>query len=224
MLLRPGVRELLKGLAIQALTALRDPQLVLSTSQHDEITGLISRQRLAEALESAAKEKAAHAVFCIGLNGFKILNNRFGRRIGDELLHIIGQRLAGQARGKDDVVARIGGDEFALLSKGVRSEEECVVILSRLTRIFESQFPLSSCRVSVSASVGFSLYSPGDSPSELLYQSERAMQAEKLLHHSYFANNIQKAQRSHHHASTARRATQITACRTGLGHKRPAPR
>lgn len=85
---------------------------------HDALTGLANRYLLPDRFEQAR----AHARRCGGsvvlvvldLNGFKLINDRFGHRAGDDLLRCVGARLSAAVRG-EDTVARLGGDEFVLL-------------------------------------------------------------------------------------------------------------
>ncbi|QDE40001.1 EAL domain-containing protein [Luteibacter pinisoli] len=85
---------------------------------HDALTGLSNRtalfSRLDAAVARAAEGTARSALFYLDLDGFKKVNDTYGHLAGDELLTQFGQRLRG-AVGLNDVVARIGGDEFAVL-------------------------------------------------------------------------------------------------------------
>jgi diguanylate cyclase (GGDEF)-like protein len=83
------------------------------TLQHDDLTGLANRRRLERVLrESIASGRPQ--VMLLGLNGFKHVNDELGRPVGDDVLHLLADRLVAAAPA-DAVVARIGGDEFAVL-------------------------------------------------------------------------------------------------------------
>ena len=93
---------------------------------HDPLTGLPNRRALLERLESAvhgAREHGAHgAIAFLDLDRFKIVNDRFGHAVGDRLLREVSEVMGRSVRGAD-VLARIGGDEFALLLSDCRVED-----------------------------------------------------------------------------------------------------
>ncbi|MDR6448984.1 diguanylate cyclase [Paraburkholderia sp. 22099] len=104
---------------------------------HDPMTGLPNRRKLFAALEAAAMrrqaESATHkiAVLYVDLDGFKQVNDSLGHRVGDEFLVAVSKCFRGSVR-KADVVARIGGDEFAVLVRGFSTDAELVEIAGRL--------------------------------------------------------------------------------------------
>jgi diguanylate cyclase len=106
-------------------------------SLHDAMTGLPNRRKLFAALESAAAELAQGetdrriAVLYIDLDGFKRVNDTHGHRIGDEFLIAVSRRFRQTVRNRD-VVARIGGDEFAVLIREFASDTELAAIAQRI--------------------------------------------------------------------------------------------
>lgn len=104
---------------------------------HDPMTGLANRRKLFASLEAAAKqrpeERSAHqlAVLYVDLDGFKQVNDSLGHRVGDEFLVAVARRFRESVR-KDDLVARIGGDEFAVLVREFSTPEELAEIARRL--------------------------------------------------------------------------------------------
>ncbi|WP_200821667.1 GGDEF domain-containing protein [Caballeronia humi] len=102
---------------------------------HDAMTGLPNRRRLFAALEAtaAASPETGHkiAVLYIDLDGFKRVNDTLGHRIGDEFLIAVSRRFRQSVR-NGDVVARIGGDEFAVLVARFETDSELAAIAQRL--------------------------------------------------------------------------------------------
>ncbi|MDR5833998.1 GGDEF domain-containing protein [Caballeronia sp. LZ034LL] len=124
-------------------------------SLHDPMTGLPNRRKLFAALEEAASERAAGngriAVLYIDLDGFKRVNDTRGHRIGDEFLIAVSRRFRQTVRGSD-MVARIGGDEFALLVQSFSSDSELAAIAQRIIACVhetDTQMGLSLVRASI---------------------------------------------------------------------------
>ncbi|MBV8579919.1 MAG: diguanylate cyclase [Candidatus Eremiobacteraeota bacterium] len=95
-------------------------------ASHDPLTGLQNRrafeERLEEAVAGARERGEHHAVGFLDLDRFKVVNDRFGHAVGDRLLREIGRVMGRVVRG-GDVLARIGGDEFALLLANCRIDD-----------------------------------------------------------------------------------------------------
>jgi len=95
-------------------------------ASHDPLTGLQNRRafldRLEDAVRGAREHAEHHAVAFLDLDRFKAVNDRFGHSVGDRLLREIGQVMGRVVRG-GDVLARIGGDEFALLLTNCRLDD-----------------------------------------------------------------------------------------------------
>lgn len=150
-------------------------------AHHDLLTGLPNRalnQKLfAEMLDGpwpeAASASSKLTVFCVDLDGFKGVNDRFGHAAGDAVLVAVAKRLRASVRDVD-FVCRLGGDEFVVLLPDITEREAIVVaerIISRVCEPFE--FAPAAC---VGASIGIaSAPRDGTSADELLSAADRAM-------------------------------------------------
>jgi diguanylate cyclase (GGDEF)-like protein/PAS domain S-box-containing protein len=126
-------------------------------SSHDELTGLGNRkaleERLAQVIDSAHTEKTEHMLAIIDLDQFKIINETSGHTAGDELLRQIAKLLKGIVR-KRDTLARVGGDEFALLLED-RSLSDTRTDIEAIQRAIEGyRFVCDGKSHRLSASVG----------------------------------------------------------------------
>jgi diguanylate cyclase (GGDEF)-like protein len=117
----------------------------------DDLTGLPNRRVLAAALENAVGEPTGLAV--IDLNGFKEVNDSFGHEVGDELLRVVSRRLHEAVR-PEDVLVRMGGDEFAVLISGCNDISSAESVAHRLLRAFTDPFAVAGIRIRVGASAG----------------------------------------------------------------------
>ncbi|MET0012666.1 MAG: EAL domain-containing protein [Sedimenticola sp.] len=132
----------------------------------DTLTGLDNRNRYLlrcdQAISEVQKTGARLAVMLLDIDGFKEVNDNFGHPVGDQVLHEIGTRLDGCMR-QEDIVARIGGDEFAILSRlpdaGLVSIE---TLLRKITAAIESPINIEGYTHYIQASIGISYY-PDDS-------------------------------------------------------------
>src|SRR3569623_993442 len=99
---------------------------VRELAYQDPLTGLANRRQFNEALQVALKSPpasdAVHALLLCDLIGFKQSNDVYGHGVGDELLVVVAQRLLKAVR-ESDLVARVGGDEFAILAQHLMGPE-----------------------------------------------------------------------------------------------------
>ena len=108
-----------------ALEGLRTEERIRHDALHDALTGLPNRalllERLSDAIARADAEDRSLALFFLDVDHLKVLNDSLGHHAGDELLRAIGPRLRAVLR-PEDMIARFGGDEFAVLCEGVGDE------------------------------------------------------------------------------------------------------
>ncbi len=125
-------------------------------------------------------EGDAIAVLFLGLDSFKAINDSFGHRLGDQLLHATARRLKSCLRPADQI-ARVGGDEFAILRRTVRDTEEVTQLADRLQKQVTMPFRLSGQEIFTTASVGIVL-DRGDSghqPEDILRDAHTALNRAK---------------------------------------------
>jgi diguanylate cyclase (GGDEF)-like protein len=154
-------------------------------ARHDDLTGLPNRRLLSErvraALATSALRNSGCAILVFDLDGFKPINDRFGHPAGDIVLREIARRLQNIVR-PQDTVARIGGDEFALLMPDCGSTQDVERIAQRILR--EVAHPLTSVDVggaSLTASLGVVLAPEhGSDPEWLMRMADRAMYDAKI--------------------------------------------
>lgn len=100
-------------------------EAILQSAQTDELTQVYNRkyaERFAENALEEAKDGSIHAFFIMDIDRFKEVNDVYGHAVGDAVLHTFGALLGRQFRG-DDIVGRIGGDEFIILMRNVTTKE-----------------------------------------------------------------------------------------------------
>ena len=150
---------------------------ILQLARHDALTGLPNRRLFGEKLEEAlahVRRGESLTMFCLDLDHFKAVNDGLGHSAGDALLQTVAARLQECVR-ETDTVARIGGDEFAILLFGADRNESSVVA----NRIIESvgmPYDLEGHRVLVGTSIGIaSAPQDGDDAERLLKHADIAL-------------------------------------------------
>ncbi len=126
----------------------------------DSVTGLPNRtrftDRLAEATHRTRRGGDGVTVLLLDLDGFKLVNDSFGHDAGDQLLMAVGRRLQACLR-SEDLLARFGGDEFAVLLDGVAASDGAIRMAGRLVAALQEPFAVDGSEVYVNASVGIAL-------------------------------------------------------------------
>lgn len=150
---------------------------------YDALTGIPNRVMLSDRLKQATaqttRENKLLAVCYLDLDGFKPINDALGHEAGDEVLIEIAKRIGDTIRG-GDTVARLGGDEFVVLLLGLEQGEECVKTLDRLLAAVSEPVHLKVKTVTVSASIGVSIYPLDEEDADtLLRHADQAMYVAK---------------------------------------------
>ena len=152
---------------------------------HDALTGIFNRtlflDRLEQAMPTDEEPDKKTAIVTLGLDGFKKINDSLGHKAGDDLLTQAAVRL-GIGLGEAQSLSRIGGDEFAMLFKGVEIMQRIVNLQQFISEIFATPFFLSGREVFVTASMGISV-APDDAltAEELMKTSDLALNQAKSM-------------------------------------------
>ena len=169
-------------------------------ANHDDLTGLANRRQLKDALVRGLRDAAAAgervAVFLLDLDRFKDVNESLGHAAGDQLLVEMARRLRNGLRSSEalrrrghvpDIIARVGGDEFAVVVGQLGHEDAAAVIGERLRAAFaeplqlaEREIGLTTCiGVAVSGAPAQTAADPDGAADDLIKQAETAMHAAK---------------------------------------------
>jgi len=147
---------------------------------YDTLTGLPNRTnltiRLHQAMANAHHNERRVAVILIDLDDFKIVNDRYGHSTGDELLCAIAQRMKATLRG-GDTLARLSGDEFAVVLQDVVDAESGWHILNRVQKAASDPVQLGDLLLEVSASTGVTFFPQTEvvGADQLLRQADQAL-------------------------------------------------
>ena len=175
-------RETLQDLATLVVTALTGRRRALDLERlalNDYLTGIGNRAQFDRSMEAsfrrAGRSGEIFTVLCLDLDGFKDVNDRLGHAAGDEVLCEVARRLSRVVR-LGDTLARIGGDEFAVIM-GHGGSDAAAVLARRIVDGVRQPFVLSNdATATVTVSVGMASYHPAiSSASELLVQADRAL-------------------------------------------------
>ena len=148
-------------------------------AHHDALTGLANRRlftaHLDHALVTARREGTRLAVMFLDLDRFKTVNDSLGHETGDKLLVEVGKRLAEAVR-QTDTLARMGGDEFAVMVERVDDDLQISNLAERVLRLLEPPVRIGEFELKAAASIGIAVaFSDGTTSDELLKNADTAM-------------------------------------------------
>ncbi len=208
--LQEEVLEQNRALQIEMRNRIQIEELAKHQSLHDTLTGLPNRillnDRLQQAIYTAERNERCVGVLLVNLDRFEEINNTLGHCNGDEILQQVAKRLSNSLRRGDTVaridehydsemVARLDGDEFALILPMLSSSEETIVVAQRVLSVFNEPFPLGDLKLDVSARVSIVNYPEhGVSTETLLQHADVAMYAAKRKRESYLVYNAEMDQ------------------------------
>lgn len=155
-------------------------QQMRQLARFDSLTGLPNRlqfeEKLPEAMARCARSQRPMALMFLDVDKFKSINDSLGHAAGDEVLKEFAHRLTASVR-KTDTVARLAGDEFVVILEGLNSIDEPQFVARKIIATMGgSVFEVGGHAISVSTSLGISLYEGGDmSPARLLTRADEAL-------------------------------------------------
>lgn len=165
----------------------------------DVLTGLPNRvllsDRLKQAMLACDRDHCKVAVFCVGLDHFKSVNDSLGHTVGDLLLQAVAERLESGIR-KTDTISRIGGDEFIIVITDLHNELNASLVASEILGCLDEPFWIADRELFINGSIGISVF-PDDAEdaNTLLKNADMAMYAAKghgRNRYHYYAPQLQE--------------------------------
>ena len=183
----PRVLGALVALAVVGATAVVRLEWRLrvarSDALRDPLTGLPNRvlldDRIEQALRAAQRTGDPFTLILVDLDGFKEVNDVRGHGAGDAVLRSLARRFEAIVR-SNDTVARVGGDEFVILSTGTGNDEQAAALVGRLRHALRRPFRVEGASVEIDGSIGWAVFpTDGATADELLSRADGQMYATK---------------------------------------------
>ena len=163
-----------------------------SLARFDTLTGLPNRlqfnEKMAEALDRAARSKSALALMFLDLDRFKSINDTLGHAVGDAVLCEFARRLQSSAR-QVDLVARLAGDEFVVLLEGLHHSAEATMVARKIVDAVALPMALHDRTLQVTTSIGIAFQdpaAPATDVAQLLARADAALYAAKAAGRNTF--------------------------------------
>jgi len=157
---------------------------------HDPLTQLdnvfLFNLNLTSAINRADRTNKMLALLYIDLDSFKNVNDSFGHNIGDKLLQTLAKQLRATLR-ITDIIARIGGDEFAVILEQMPSRESIIEVAQNICAVFSKPITVDNYIIKISASIGISIYKVnGNTKETLIEAADKAMYYVKQHGHNNY--------------------------------------
>ena len=175
---------------------------------HDSLTGLPNRALLNQRLKAAATEGNHFGLMFMDLDFFKSINDTLGHVVGDALLLEVAGRILHAVR-NDDLVARIGGDEFAVVVTNLKHDADLAILADKIAETLAQPFNIEGINFFVTASIGVASY-PHDSEvvEDLVKYADTAMYEAKKKgrnNHQFYTPEFTESAMEHLAIATALR-------------------
>ena len=179
-----GIIVLMGGIAFLFASNRHQKQLLQKKARylayHDSLTGLYNRYALTQTegqhnLLANKSDNDSYSVFFLDLDGFKPINDTYGHQVGDQVLQTIASRLKNTVR-KEDIVVRVGGDEFAIITYHTVDRVAIQIFGDRLIKAIEKPIQLDDKTLHLGTSIGIASYPQnGDTLNQLIDLADAAM-------------------------------------------------
>jgi diguanylate cyclase (GGDEF)-like protein len=154
-------------------------QIAHNLARHDPLTGLPNRrffsEKLDHALDAATAETRGTAVLMMDLDGFKPINDIYGHAVGDQALTVFAERVSNITRA-DALLARVGGDEFAIIQPGIASLDDPTRLARRIVVAVSEPIQIAGAALKLGVGIGIAI-APDDGATrdELMRRADRAL-------------------------------------------------
>jgi diguanylate cyclase (GGDEF)-like protein/PAS domain S-box-containing protein len=154
-------------------------QQLVHRAEHDSLTDLPNRglfmDRLRSGIARAKRNIQPLALLFVDLNDFKPVNDQHGHQTGDRLLRVVAQRLMAAVR-EVDTVARVGGDEFAVILEAISDADDAAAVAAKIAECIGEPFSIDGRTLCIGASTGIAIYpGDGDGVNSLLQHADAEM-------------------------------------------------
>ena len=148
-------------------------------ANHDTLTSLPNRRLFKELLQHVAhnckRQNLSFAVCYLDLDDFKPINDTLGHKFGDAVLIKFASRMQKLLR-KNDIVARVGGDEFVVLLSNINSSDDCKIVAEKIIYSTAKKMEIEQHTCQIGLSIGISIYpNDGENAEELIVKADKAM-------------------------------------------------
>lgn len=154
------------------------------SATHDPLTEVPNRNlftiKLRDAIKRAARKNKMLGVFYIDLDRFKLVNDTYGHEVGDKLLIQVVNRIKNAIR-RDDIIARVGGDEFTIILENLEDIDDLGVVAIKIGSAFTKPLLIDKIALKITVTIGISIYpNDGEDPESLTKAADAAMYHTKL--------------------------------------------
>jgi len=164
------------------MTVIEDNEKLRSLAMYDQLTGLPNRHYLYSFLESKVKESKSFdipfAIALLDIDHFKVVNDTYGHKSGDDVLQMFAKTCSGILR-QSDIIARYGGEEFICIFPGL--DESTLKVTTEKLRMLISNSALreNNQTINITVSIGATMYNENDSIEELIKRADELMYRSK---------------------------------------------
>lgn len=179
-------------------------------ARHDPLTRLPNRSMLSDRLQRLLEFGETFAVLFIDLDRFKPINDLYGHEAGDQVLSMVAERLRDFIR-PNDLVARVGGDEFVVVAHGIATRDAARRVSDRMEMVLSVPYHLDMGPLRVGASVGISVVDEGSTVTSMLAEADMDMYDSKRSRRGMVPRS-----RGERHRSVIERRRMAEECLAGL--------